>query len=131
MKHKIRDLYDKLRAYERYVNFDSTQSLNDGLIKSLDIFKNLYKGDHEKTSRQLNNIGNIYSYMKQNEMTLKYHMESLEMNKSLYKTDHPDISQSLNNIGVAYSNMKQHEMGLKYHLESKEMRKRLLKINKL
>jgi hypothetical protein len=28
---KIGDLYDKVSAYERYVNFDSTQSLNDGL----------------------------------------------------------------------------------------------------
>jgi hypothetical protein len=60
---KIGDPYDKLSAYERYVNFNSTQSLVDGL-KSFNIFKNLYKGDHEKTSNQLNNIGNIYNYMK-------------------------------------------------------------------
>jgi hypothetical protein len=117
---KVGILYDKLSAYERHVNLDSKQSLNDG-FKALEIFKNLYKGDHEKTSDQLNNIGNAYSDMKDHEMALKYYFESIEMRKRLFKTDHPDISSSLNNIGNAYSDTKDHEMALKYYFESIEM----------
>ncbi len=96
--------------------------------KNYAIFKKLYKGDHEKTSNQLNNI--VYREMKQHEMAFKYFYESFEMSKCLLKTDHLNISASLKNKGVVYSDMKQHEMALKYHMESEEMRKRLLKINK-
>jgi tetratricopeptide (TPR) repeat protein len=123
---QIGNLYIKLSAYERHVKFDYQQCLNDGL-KALKIFENIYKGDHKKISNLLNNIGNTYDDMKQNEKALEYHVESLEMRKRLFKTDHPDIAASLNNIGNAYINMKQNEKALEYHVESLEMRKRLFK----
>jgi hypothetical protein len=52
------------------VKFGSQKSLNDSL-KALDIFKNIYKGDHECISNQLNNIETVCSDMKQHETAFK------------------------------------------------------------
>ena len=51
-------LYKKLEAYEQHVNFDYKQSLGDNL-KSSEIFRNIYKSDHQSISSQLNSIGLI------------------------------------------------------------------------
>ena len=121
---ELAELLNYVGKYNQYVVHNYKQALSD-YKQAYEMRQNLHTGNHPDIAASLNNIGNVYFDLRQDQEALKYYEQALEIRQDLHTGNHPDIAVSLNNIGNAYWHLRNHSKALEYYEKALEMEKAL------
>jgi tetratricopeptide (TPR) repeat protein len=61
--------------------------------------------NHPGLAQSYNNIGWVYSKMREHSKALSYYQKALEIHQTTLPPKHPDFANSYNNIGLQYLHM--------------------------
>lgn len=72
--------------------------------KAVNIFKNFFGENHERTGTTLEHLGNIWGALDGYEKHKDLLVQVLTIKQKCYGDNHPEIAQTLTNLGMAWGN---------------------------
>ncbi|MFN7094542.1 MAG: tetratricopeptide repeat protein, partial [Burkholderiales bacterium] len=78
----------------------------------LDIKEKFFGREHSNIANVLNNLGNAYGNLGENQKKKELLQEALEINEKAFGKHHPNVVTTLNNLGITYTVLGEHQKAI-------------------